>query len=136
MRNTQLRPRVLASSVTHGSLQGMVATDEHLSVSQMTASRAVRVVAPAIVECLGSRWINFHAKSKAATKEGFARADGMLAGVVGMSWEHTRNPPRPVLNPELSPATAVPEDTRRTPPTRTPTTTGTMFVETCFENPL
>ncbi|CAN8026631.1 unnamed protein product, partial [Ixodes persulcatus] len=66
-----------------GSFQGMVATDEHLSVSQMTVSRAVRVVAVAIVECLGSRWINFHAESKAATKEGFARADGMLAGVVG-----------------------------------------------------
>ncbi|KAG0431451.1 hypothetical protein HPB47_021770 [Ixodes persulcatus] len=37
-----------------GSFQGMVATDEHLSVSQMTVSRAVRVAAAAIVECLGS----------------------------------------------------------------------------------
>ncbi|KAM7287657.1 hypothetical protein ISCGN_031348 [Ixodes scapularis] len=66
-----------------GSFQGMVAADEHLSVSQMTVSRAVRAVAAAIVECLGSGWINFHAESRAATKEGFARADGMLAGVDG-----------------------------------------------------
>ncbi|KAM7295676.1 hypothetical protein ISCGN_025173 [Ixodes scapularis] len=32
-----------------GSFQGMVATDEHLSVSHMTVSRAVRVFAAAIV---------------------------------------------------------------------------------------
>lgn len=31
-----------------GSFQGMVATDEHLSVSHMTVSRAVRVFAAAI----------------------------------------------------------------------------------------
>lgn len=64
-----------------GSFQGMVATDEHLSVSQRTVSEAVRAVATAIVERLGERWVNFNVD--AAVKEGFARADGKLGGVVG-----------------------------------------------------
>ncbi|KAG0414913.1 hypothetical protein HPB47_007925 [Ixodes persulcatus] len=66
----------------HGGNARNMSPNHILVVMQMTMSRAVRVVAAAIVECLGSRWINFHAESKAATKEGFARADDMLAGVV------------------------------------------------------
>lgn len=59
-----------------------VTTDDHPSFAR-TVNRAGRAVEAAIVECLGSCWINFHAESKATTKEGFARADCMLGDFVG-----------------------------------------------------
>lgn len=84
------RRRTIASTMTFEQQvlcvpwsRSTVATDNHPSVTRTTVSRAVRAVAANIVECLGSCWINFHAESKATTKERFGRVGCMLGGFVG-----------------------------------------------------
>lgn len=68
-----------------GSFQGMIASDEHLAVSQPSVSRCIHAVTDAIVNCLGHEWISFPCSPAelATAREGFELLDSRFPGCVG-----------------------------------------------------